>query len=177
ATATTITVSANTTQDLSLASPPTFSLSGSVKSGATPVSGTFVYIFDAGTSAYVGAATMGPGAAYSISLPAGSYKAYVQTNTPAYPDQYIGGSSFATATTITVSANTTQDLSLASPPTFSLSGSVKSGATPVSGTFVYIFDAGTSAYVGAATMGPGAAYSISLPAGSYKAYVQTNTPA
>ena len=177
ATATVITVSANTTQDLSLVSPPTVSLSGNVKSGATPVSGTFVYVFDAGTSAYVGAASMGPGAAYTINLAAGSYKAYIQTNTPAYPDQWFGGSSMATATVITVSANTTQDLSLVSPPTVSLSGNVKSGATPVSGTFVYVFDAGTSAYVGAASMGPGAAYTINLAAGSYKAYIQTNTPA
>ena len=93
---------------------------------------------------------------------AGSYKAYVQTNTPAYPDQYIGGSSLETATVITVSADTTQDLALVSPPTFTLSGDVTSGATPVSGTFVYVFDAATSAYVGAATMGPGAAYTIDL---------------
>ena len=57
---------------------------------------------------------MGPGAAYTIDLRAGSYKAYVQTNTPAYPDQYIGGSSLETATVITVSADTTQDLALAS---------------------------------------------------------------
>ena len=94
--------------------PPSPS-AGIVKDGAaTPVNGTFVYVFDATTSAYMGAATMGAAGAYSLAgLPAGSYKVYTQTNTPAFPDQWSGGTDFATATAIPVSANTVQDITLA----------------------------------------------------------------
>jgi VCBS repeat-containing protein len=95
----------------------TFTLSGDVTTSGGPLAGTFVYIFSATGQSYIGAATMGPGAAYSIAVPAGSYKAYVQTNNPGYPDQWIGGSSYETASPIAVSANTSQDLLLASPPT------------------------------------------------------------
>ena len=53
---------------------------------ATPVNGTFVYVFDATTSAYMGAATMGAAGAYSFdACHAGSYKVYTQTNTPRLP--------------------------------------------------------------------------------------------
>ena len=143
-----------------------------------PLSGTFVYVFDATTSAYVGAATMGPGAAYSINRRrrAATRPTSRPTRRP-IPTSGTAGRASQTATTIAVSANTTQDLLLASPPTFTLSGNVTTSGGPLSGTFVYVFDATTSAYVGAATMGPGAAYSINVPAGSYKAYIQTNTPA
>jgi hypothetical protein len=72
-----------------------------------------VSIFDATTSAYVGAATMGSsGGTYTITLPAGSYRLYTQTNTPTYPDQWFGGSSSASATAIGVSAPTTQNITL-----------------------------------------------------------------
>ena len=81
-----------------------------------PLAGTFVYVFNAATSAYVGAATMGPGAAYTISVPAGSYKLYTQTNNPGFPDQWFGGTSFATATSIPVSATTTQNILLVGSP-------------------------------------------------------------
>ena len=173
--ATPITVSAATPQDITLAGAPTFTLSGIVKTaGATPVEGTFVYVFDAGQN-YIGPATMGSGGTYSIDVRAGTYKLYTQTNTPAYPDQWFGGSSIGSATSVTVSGATTQDITLTAASTFTLSGIVKSGGTPVNGTFVYVFDAGTSAYVGAATMGSGGSYTIDVPAGSYKLYTQTNT--
>ena len=84
-------------------------------SGGVPVTGALVHVFDAATSSYVGAATMGSAGGYTIELASGSYKAYVQTNTPGYPDQWVGGSSMADATVVTVSAATTQDLALASP--------------------------------------------------------------
>ena len=152
------------TRDLALVAP-TFTLSGDVTSGATPVSGHLRLRLRRHNVGLRRGRHDGPRGRLHDRLPPGAYKPYVQTNTPAYPDQYIGGSGITTATLITVSADTTRDLDLVAPPTFTLSGAVKSGATPVSGTFVYLFDANTSAYVGAATMGPGAAYTIDLAAG------------
>ena len=58
---------------------------------------------------------MGPAGGYTIELASGSYKAYVQTNTPGYPDQWVGGSSMADATVVTVSADTTQDSGVGQP--------------------------------------------------------------
>ena len=171
-------LAADTVQDITLAAPATFTLSGNVTTPGGPLGGTFVYVFNATTNGYVGAATMGPGAAYSISLPAGSYKLYTQTNTPAYPDQwYAGTPDIGAAAVVPLAADTVQDITLAAPATFTLSGNVTTPGGPLGGTFVYVFNATTNGYVGAATMGPGAAYSISLPAGSYKLYTQTNTPA
>ena len=104
---------ADTVQNLAVARPLTHVLSGVVTgSGGAPVTGAFVYVFEAGGS-YMGAATMGPDGGYSMVLAPGSYKAYVQTNTPAYPDQWVGGSSLADAAVFAVSADTTQNLAIA----------------------------------------------------------------
>jgi hypothetical protein len=112
--ATVVVVSADTTQGLALVSPASYLLSGVVTgSGGVPVSGALVHVFDAATSSYVGAATMGSAGGYTIELASGSYKAYVQTNTPAYPDQWVGGSSLADATVFALSADTTQNLAVA----------------------------------------------------------------
>ena len=59
--------------------------------GTTPLNGTQVYVFDATTDAYIGAATMGAGGTYTINLPAGSYKLYIEPNTAGYSDQWWGG--------------------------------------------------------------------------------------
>ena len=148
-------------------SPASYLLSGVVTgSGGVPVSGALVHVFDAATSSYVGAATMGSAGGYTIELASGSYKAYVQTNTPGYPDQWVGGSSMADATVVVVSADTIQDLALASPASYLLSGVVTgSGGVPVTGALVHVFDAATSSYVGAATMGSAGGYTIELGVG------------
>ena len=180
-TATTITVSANTTQDLAPGQPADVHPERHRDDQRrAPLSGTFVYVFDATTAAYVGAATMGPGAAYSINLAAGNYKPYIQTNTPAYPDQYYGGSSFATARPRSRSAPTPARTSLlASPPTFTLTRRRdRPAAAPFSGTFVYVFDATTAAYVSNDhRWAPARPTASACPTGNYKAYIQTNTPA
>ena len=154
-------------------------LSGVVTgSGGAPVTGAFVYVFDAVSGSYMGAASMGPDGGYTMVLVPGSYKAYVQTNSPAYPDQWVGGSSLADATVIALNADTVQNLAVARPLTHVLSGVVSgSGGVPVTGAFVYVFDAVSGSYMGAATMGPDGGYTMVLAPGSYKAYVQTNTPA
>jgi hypothetical protein len=132
-----------------------------------------VFAFDGTSYVYEGAATMGSGGTYTINLPAGSYKLYIQPNTPGYADQWLGGSSYASATVIPVSATTSQDITLVGT---TLSGVVRgSGGTPLNGTSVYAFDGTSYVYDGAATMGSGGTYTINLPAGSYKLYVQPNT--
>ena len=128
----TITVSANTTQDLVLAQPTDVhpERRRDRRSGG-PLGGTFVYVFDATTSAYVGAATMGPGAAYS-DRPPGRQLQGLRPDQHAGPSPTSGTAARASPPppTITVSANTSQDLVLDSPPTFTLSGDVTtSGGT------------------------------------------------
>jgi hypothetical protein len=92
-----------------------FTLSGIVRgSDGNPLDGTAVYAFDGTTYTYLGAATMGTGGTgtYTISLPAGSYKLYVQPNTAGYADQWLGGSDYGSATVVTVSAATSRDITL-----------------------------------------------------------------
>ena len=81
-----------------------------------------MYAYDATTSAYIGAATMGAGGAYTIDLPAGSYKLFVEPNTAGLRQPVVRGSNYASATVIAVSAATAQDITLVS--TFTLSGTV-----------------------------------------------------
>ena len=120
-----------------------------------------MYVFDATTSAYVGAATMGPGAAYSDRprRPAATRPTSRPTR-PGLARPVVRRLEHRDRHRRSRSAPTPPRTSLlASPPTFTLSGTVTTSGGPLSGTFVYVFDATTSAYVGAATMGPGAAYS------------------
>ena len=125
--------------------PPTFTLSGTVRAsdGTTALTGTSVYAYDATSSAYIGAATMGAGGAYTIDLPAGSYKLFVEPNTAGYANQWFGGSNYTNATVIALSAATAQDITLVS--TFTLSGTVRAsdGTTALDGTSVYAYDATT----------------------------------
>ncbi len=65
---------------------------------------------------YIGAATMGAGGTYTIDLPAGTYKLFIEPNTPGYANQWLGGSDYASATVVTVSATTTQDITLVGAP-------------------------------------------------------------
>jgi hypothetical protein len=162
-------------QSIFLAKVQTLTLSGIVRgSDGAPLNGTAVYVFDGTTYTDIGAATMGAGGTYTIDLPAGTYKLFVQPNTAGYANQWLGGSNYGSATAIAVSAATSQDITLVS--SFTLSGVVRaSGGTPLNGTSVYVFDATTYLYIGAATMGAGGTYTIDLPAGSYKLFVEPNT--
>ena len=65
--------------------------SGTVTAGGDPVSGAIVYVFKASDSSYAGNAVTAGDGTYTISLPDGSYKLWIQTNTPGYPDQAYGG--------------------------------------------------------------------------------------
>ena len=168
ATATTVVVAGNTTQDIALGNP---ALSGAVTVLATglPVSGA---------TCPPGTRAAGPGpppasptapGCTRITLPAGSYKLYVQPASG--PAVWFGGTSKATATTVVVAGNTTQDIALGNP---ALSGAVTVLATglPVSGATVSAWNAGSGAWVAAGVTNGSGLYTITLPAGSYKLYVQ-----
>ena len=76
-----------------------------------PHDGTVVHVvLPDGT--YIGNTTTAGGGHYSISLASGDYKLYLQPNLAGYPDQYYGGSDLASATVVTVSANTVKDIAL-----------------------------------------------------------------
>ena len=151
------------TVSLTVTAPATFTLSGTVtRRRHRRSTGAIVYVFDATTAAYVGNTTTGPPGAYSISLPPGSYKLWIQTNVAGYPDQCLRPA-----------ARTRQrHRRPARPPTRSRTspssaprhlhpvGHRHRRRDRVEGAFVYVFDAATAAYVGATTMGPGGAYSI-----------------
>ena len=84
-----------------------FTLSGTVNTGGTPLVGAAVHAFDSVTNAYFGTSVTTTGGAYSFSLPAGTYKLFVQPGVPGYNSQWYGGPDFASATPISLTANTT----------------------------------------------------------------------
>ncbi len=175
-TATPIGVSANTVADVPLVGgPSTFTLSGAVTAGGSPLPGATVHvILDDGT--YIGNTASVAGGAYSITLAPGTYKLWIQPNEPGYGDQYFGGADLGTATPIGVSANTVADVPLVGgPSTFTLSGAVTAGGSPLPGATVHvILDDGT--YIGNTASVAGGAYSITLAPGTYKLWIQPNEP-
>jgi serine protease len=96
----------------------TYTLSGTVKAGATGVVGAIVYVFKASDSSYAGNATTTAGGAYTLSLQPGHYKLWVQTNLQGYPDQAYGpDGTFANATSIDLTGgNATVNVVLAPGP-------------------------------------------------------------
>ena len=58
----------------------THTISGTVTAAGSGLDGAIVYVFDAGSSAYVGNTTTAGGGAYSLSLPPAHYKLWIQTN-------------------------------------------------------------------------------------------------
>ena len=152
---------------------PTFTLSGTVTAGGVPLVGAAVHAFDAVTNAYFATSVTIAGGAYSFSLPAGgTYKLFVQPGVAGYPSQWYGGPDFASATPISLTADTT-GVTITLVGTFTLSGTVTAGGVPLVGAAVHAFDAVTNAYFATSVTIAGGAYSFSLPAGgTYKLFVQ-----
>ena len=96
----------------------THTISGTVTAGGDPVDGAIVYVFKAADSAYVGNAVTAADGTYTISLPDGTYKLWIQTNTGGYPDQAYGpDGTFANATPVDTSGgNQTADVVLVGTP-------------------------------------------------------------
>ena len=173
-TATPITVSGATTEDIAL--PPLASasnLSGHFSAGGADQAGGAVYVFSADAYVYVGAATADGSGDYSIDLAPGDYKLYLGPVSAGYGLQWYGGSGdWDTATPITVSGATTEDIAL--PPlasASSLSGHFSAGGADQAGGAVYVFSADAYVYVGAATADGSGDYSIDLAPGDYKLYL------
>ena len=171
-TATPITVSGATTEDIAL--PPLASasnLSGHFSAGGADQAGGAVYVFSADAYVYVGAATADGSGDYSIDLAPGDYKLYLGPVSAGYGLQWYGGSGdWDTATPITVSGATTEDIAL--PPLASasnLSGHFSAGGADQAGGAVYVFSADAYVYVGAATADGSGDYSIDLAPGDYRA--------
>jgi FtsP/CotA-like multicopper oxidase with cupredoxin domain len=111
--ATLVDVTANRTQNIPLIG--SFALVGKVTTNGGPLAGgalvgAKINIYNAATGASLTSVTSTNGGNYSVNLLAGTYKLYIQPNRNGYPNQWFGGTSFGTATIITVTAGTTQDI-------------------------------------------------------------------
>ena len=143
-------------------------ISGTVTAAGTGVAGAIVYVFDAGTAAYVGNAITDAGGAYSVALPPGTYKLWIQTNTAGYPDQAYGpDGTFENATAHRPHHRQPDRGRRAGRGGLDPHhlGTVTAAGTGVAGAIVYVFDAASSAYVGNAFTDAGGAYSLALPVG------------
>ncbi len=168
-TATPTVFSTTATQNIALvAAPVTGVLSGVVTAGGSPVPNAILSIYTlagVGVGAYADAS-----GAYSIALPPDSFKVYVTSTVAGYPSQWVGGSSFTTATTTVFSASATLNIALvASPVAGVLSGMVTAGGAPVPNAILSIYNlagVGVGAYANAS-----GAYSIALPPATYKIHV------
>ena len=69
-----------------------------------------MHVYNATSFAWVGYDIADADGAYSIQLPAGDYKLYLQPNAAGYPDGWYGGNAYDTATTIELVANQTLDI-------------------------------------------------------------------
>ena len=127
-----------------------------------------------------GSATPPPtaGGAYSLDLPAGTYKLYVQPNEPGYADQWFGGADHRRpppSTSVSGDHGRTSPWSGRPSPTPCRAPSPRA-ATGLPGAMVHVFDAATYTWVGYTTTTAGGAYTIDLPAGTYKLFVQPDEP-
>ena len=61
-------------------------------------------VFDAATYTGIGYVGSGAGGAYSINLPAGTYKLFVQPDEPGYADRWVGGTDHASASVASLSS-------------------------------------------------------------------------
>ena len=137
-----------------------------------------MHVFDAATYTWIGYVVTRAGGAYSIDLPAGTYKLFIQPDEAGYADQWVGGTDHATADVVNLSSgNATKNVALVGPPSsHTLSGTVTAGGPGLSGASVHVFDAGTYTWIGYVVTSAGGAYSIDLPAGTYKLFIQPDEP-
>jgi hypothetical protein len=162
----TVTVNNNTltAQTITLGTP---NVSGSVfaPNGTTPISNSYVNVFNTGTNTPVQGAVTSSSGTYSLALAPGTYRltAYPSWNNPS-------GHAASASMDITVAGAplTNQNLNL---QTGNVSGVVRlaDGLTPVANGFVQVFDAaGTTALSFSSPTRSDGSYSLTLPNGSYQ---------
>ena len=167
-----MTVAANTTLDIAV--NVNFTLSGTVKTSTGTALPGSIGIYDATTYAYVTSVPVNASGAYSVSLPAGGYKLRVAPTTPGFNAFWYGGTGVSSATTVSLTANTTLDIAV--NVNFTLSGTVKTSTGTALPGSIGIYNATTYAYVTSVPVNASGAYSVSLPAGGYKLRVAPTTP-
>ena len=92
----------------------------------------------------------------------GSYKLWIHPNRVGYPTQYYGGTSLATATIITLAANTTLNITVIGPVT--LSGTLTGNAgLLMAGAQVFLLNPTTSAIIAASTANASGVYTFTRP--------------
>ena len=76
-----------------------------------------VHVFDAASYTWVGYTTTTAGGSYTIDLPAGTYKLFVQPDEPGYADQWVGGADHAGASVADLTGgDATADVALVGNP-------------------------------------------------------------
>jgi hypothetical protein len=152
-------------------------LSGQVTANATARVGAVVTAYTT-AGANMGSSTTDASGNYNFSLLPGSYKLYIQPNLAGYANQWFGGATNALATVINLTAATTTNIPLVGTPSFALSGVVTAvlGPTPgvLVGAKVNVYNAATGAALTSVTSTAGGNYTVNLPAGTYKLFVQPN---
>jgi hypothetical protein len=162
-------------------------ISGTISAGSSPVSGVYVYAYDAATGigSYGSSSVSALDGSYTISgLLPGSYKVRFNGNAT-YGQQYYNNAGNTAANTneatwVTVTAGvTTASVNLGLVPGANISGTITraSDGQPVQGVSVSILDAVTGAggFSGSSTTGADGTYTIyGLPSGSYKLRTNPN---
>ena len=100
------------TVDISVVMPPaTYTLSGTVRTGGSPIAGASVNVIDGSSGAWVASAQADANGFYTVTLPAGSYKLLTQTVVAGY--QWFGGTTgFGGANVYTLGPSQTVDISV-----------------------------------------------------------------
>ena len=168
-------VALTTDTPLNFSATAVYTLSGTVTgNGGTPLSGAYVAVYQAASPTWVTTLVANSSGAYSGTLPSGNYKVRIQPNTAGYSDFWYGGTGYADATVIALTADTT--LNFSATASYTLSGTVTgTGGSPLSGAYVVIYQAASPTWVTTLIANGSGAYSGSLPSGNYKIRIQTNT--
>ena len=174
ATATLVTLSANTPLDITVSGPVTLSgiLTGS---NGTLMEGARIYLVNPTTNAVITSAPADVDGVYTLTAPVpGGYKLWINPNRAGYATQYHGGTSLATATLVTLSANTPLDITVSGPVTLSgiLTGS---NGTLMEGARIYLVNPTTNAVITSAPADVDGVYTLTAPVpGGYKLWINPN---
>lgn len=143
-------------------------LSGTVTAGGGPLEGVTVWAYNTLTGVWTSAAPTDVNGAYTVGVPQGSYKVYVDPEAQGYPGRWIGGSgTLGDATILNLNLDTTQDVVLS----VALSGTVTAAGAPVQGALVWGYNTVTGVWTPAAVTDAGGLYSIAAVPGPHKVYV------